>query len=154
MVHAGMAPRPPSPLPPPPVPPPPPAPPPPADLSYRGCFVEVANYLYGTTLYDTGYQLRAGMTAANCYALALEYQYRYFIMGPSDFGSTCYLGDEVKAMAAAAAASACTSPCSGNSVELCGGAGAVSMYEVIGEQERGRGRGSRACTQPLHGAGE
>ncbi|KAK5999914.1 hypothetical protein QM012_005002 [Aureobasidium pullulans] len=89
---------------------------------YAGCHNESTN---GHALSATSYSDGKNMTLENCAAFCNGY--KYFGI---EYAAECYCGSYFGVGSAIASDSSCAMTCTGNSLELCGGPGALSVYEL------------------------
>ncbi|KAI4721898.1 hypothetical protein E4T48_01915 [Aureobasidium sp. EXF-10727] len=89
---------------------------------YAGCHNESST---GRALSATSYSDGKNMTLENCAAFCNGY--KYFGI---EYASECYCGSYFNAGSALVSDNTCSMVCSGNSLELCGAGGALSVYTL------------------------
>ncbi|KEQ63603.1 WSC-domain-containing protein [Aureobasidium melanogenum CBS 110374] len=89
---------------------------------YSGCHNESTS---GRALSATSYSDGKNMTLENCAAFCNGYQYFGI-----EYAAECYCGSYFGVGSTTVSDSSCAMTCTGNSLELCGGPGTLSVYEL------------------------
>jgi hypothetical protein len=89
---------------------------------FSGCHSESSS---GRALSGSSYSDGKNMTLENCAAFCNGY--KYFGI---EYSAECYCGSYFGSGSAVIADSSCPMTCSGNPLELCGGSGALSVYQL------------------------
>ena len=93
---------------------------------YLGC------YGYNTNILNDDILLDPGMTLDACFAYCKSHGKRY---AGTRLGTTCHCGDDgatYDSQGMADSEAECDTPCAGNVVQICGGAGGerISIYDI------------------------
>ncbi|KAF8860151.1 hypothetical protein BDZ45DRAFT_688777 [Acephala macrosclerotiorum] len=86
----------------------------------QGCYIDV-----GRTLTGAGYDNNTGMTDESCISYCEKLGYIY---AGTEYAEECYCGDSLASGSGPAPASDCSTPCSGNATEACGGGNRLNLY--------------------------
>ncbi|KAL8946355.1 MAG: hypothetical protein Q9222_007239 [Ikaeria aurantiellina] len=90
---------------------------------YLGCNLDIPNPRALTNLSWAGDGLTIERCAEFCAGLI------YFGV---EAGQECYCGNKINTYAATGGEDACNTPCNGNTSQICGGQGALSVYQHVG----------------------
>ncbi|KAL8712650.1 MAG: hypothetical protein Q9220_003181 [cf. Caloplaca sp. 1 TL-2023] len=95
----------------------------PLSWNYLGCNLDVPSPRALSNLSWAG----DGLTVERC----AEYCAGLIYFGV-EFGRECYCGDSINTYSANGGEEACDTPCNGNASQICGGVGALSVYQHVG----------------------
>ena len=108
---------------------------------YRGCYKDSQTPRSFPTIL-----IKAGATSSSCFS-TVGTSFKYF---GTQYGGECWSGSNEIDKFNLGLSSGCTTPCSSNPVEFCGGSTTNSVYEIIKSRLTGAD-GSCTCANGLYG---